>query len=53
MTINDRIKELDIILPQAKPPVGSYVATKITGATRTVIGKIKYLKLLTPSIEIR
>ena len=31
MTINDRIKELDIILPQAKPPVGSYVATKITG----------------------
>ena len=40
MTIVDRIKELDIILPQAKPPVGSYVATKITGNLLFISGQI-------------
>ena len=40
MTINDRIKELDIILPQAKPPVGSYMATKITGNLLFISGQI-------------
>ena len=40
MTINDRIKELDIILPQAKPPVGSYVATKIAGNLLFISGQI-------------
>ena len=40
MTINDRIKELDIVLPQAKPPVGSYVATKITGNFLFISGQI-------------
>ena len=40
MTINDRIKELDIILPQAKPPVGSYVATKISGNLLFISGQI-------------
>ena len=40
MTINDRIKELEIILPQAKPPVGSYVATKITGNLLFISGQI-------------
>ena len=40
MTIKDRIKELDIILPQAKPPVGSYVATKITGNLLFISGQI-------------
>ena len=40
MTINDRIKELDIVLPQAKPPVGSYVATKITGNLLFISGQI-------------
>ena len=40
MTINDRIKKLDIILPQAKPPVGSYVATKITGKLLFISGQI-------------
>ena len=40
MTINDRIKELDITLPQAKPPVGSYVATKITGNLLFISGQI-------------
>ena len=40
MTINDRIKRLDIILPQTKPPVGSYVATKITGNLLFISGQI-------------
>ena len=40
MTINDRIKKLDFILPQAKPPVGSYVATKITGNLLFISGQI-------------
>ena len=40
MTINDRIKKLGIILPQAKPPVGSYVATKITGKLLFISGQI-------------
>jgi len=40
MTINDQIKKLNIILPQAKPPVGSYVATKITGKLLFISGQI-------------
>ena len=31
MNYEDKIKELKIELPEAKAPVGSYVATKITG----------------------
>ena len=40
MTINDQIKKLNIILPQAKPPVGSYVATKIVGNLLFISGQI-------------
>ena len=40
MTINDRIEELKIELPQAKPPVGSYVATKIIGNLLFISGQI-------------
>ena len=40
MTISDRIKKLDLILPEAKPPVGSYVATKITGDLLFISGQI-------------
>ena len=40
MTISDRIKKLDIILPEAKPPVGSYVATKIIGNLLFISGQI-------------
>ena len=40
MTINDRIKKLNIMLPQAKPPVGSYVATKITGKYLYISGQV-------------
>ena len=31
MNFEDKIKELKIVLPEAKAPVGSYVATKISG----------------------
>ena len=31
MSYDDKIKELKIKLPEAKPPVGNYVATKISG----------------------
>ena len=40
MTINDRIKNLNIILPEAKPPVGSYVATKFVGNLLFISGQI-------------
>ena len=40
MKIDDKIKELKIILPEAKAPVGSYVATKITGKLLYVSGQI-------------
>ena len=40
MKIDDRIKNLKIILPEAKAPVGSYVATKITGKLLYVSGQI-------------
>ena len=31
MSYDDKIKELKIILPEAKAPVGNYVATKTSG----------------------
>ena len=31
MSFENKIKELNIILPNAADPVGSYVATKISG----------------------
>ena len=37
---DDKIKELKIILPEAKPPVGSYVATKINGNLLYISGQI-------------
>ena len=40
MSYNDKIKELKIILPEAKPPVGNYVATKIIGKMLIVSGQI-------------
>ena len=40
MTINDRIEKLNIKLPIAKPPVGSYVATKISGKFLFISGQI-------------
>ena len=40
MKFENKIKELKILLPEAKPPVGSYVATKITGKLLYISGQI-------------
>ena len=40
MTYDDKIKQLNIILPKAADPVGSYVATKITGKLLFISGQI-------------
>ena len=40
MNYEDKIKELKINLPEAKPPVGNYVATKISGKMLFVSGQI-------------
>ena len=40
MKFNDKIKELNIHLPEAKPPVGNYVATKISGKMLYISGQI-------------
>ena len=40
MNFNDKIKELKIELPEAKAPVGSYVATKVSGKLLFVSGQI-------------
>ena len=40
MTFENKIKELQIELPEAKAPVGSYVATKIVGNLLYVSGQI-------------
>ena len=40
MNYEDKIKELKINLPEAKPPVGNYVATKISGNILYVSGQI-------------
>ena len=40
MNFENKIKELKINLPNAKPPVGSYVATKIVGNLLYISGQI-------------
>ena len=40
MSSEKKIKELDIILPEAKAPVGNYVATKIVGKLLYISGQI-------------
>ena len=40
MDYENKIKDLNIILPEAKPPVGSYVATKIVGSLLFISGQI-------------
>ena len=40
MTFENKLKELNITLPEAKPPVGSYVATKISGNFLFISGQI-------------
>ena len=40
MNFEKKLKELNINLPEAKPPVGSYVATKKTGNLLFISGQI-------------
>jgi len=40
MSFEKKIQELDIVLPEAKAPVGSYVATKIVGNLLYISGQI-------------
>ena len=40
MSFEKKIQELDILLPEAKAPVGSYVATKIVGKLLYISGQI-------------
>ena len=40
MNYDDKIKELKITLPEAKAPVGAYVATKITEKLLYISGQI-------------
>ena len=40
MTYEDKIRELNIELPEAKAPVGNYVATKVSGKMLFVSGQI-------------
>ena len=40
MSFEKKIQELDIVLPEAKAPVGSYVATKIVGKLLYISGQI-------------
>ncbi len=44
MNFENKIKELKINLPEAKPPVGSYVATKIIGNLLYISGQISISK---------
>ena len=52
-SIENRIKELNIKLPDPKPPVGAYVATKIVGKLLYISGQISIdenTKLITGKI---
>ena len=40
MSYDDKIKELNIILPEAKAPVGNYVAAKTSGKMLFISGQI-------------
>ena len=40
MNYDEKIKELNIILPEAKAPVGNYVATKTSGKMLFISGQI-------------
>ena len=39
-SVEDKLKQLNIILPEPKAPVGAYVATKIVGNLLFVSGQI-------------
>ena len=57
MSFDDKIKELKIKLPEAKAPVGNYVATKISGKILFVSGQIsidekgEFIRLATSRLD--
>ena len=51
--IEDKLKKLNIILPEPKAPVGAYVATKVVGKLLFISGQVsidKNTKLITGTI---
>ena len=51
--IEDKLKKLNIILPEPKAPVGAYVATKVVGKLLLISGQVsidKNTKLITGKI---
>jgi len=42
MSVEKKLKELQIILPEPKAPVGAYVATKITGKLLFISGQVSF-----------
>ena len=40
VSIKDKLKNLNIILPEPKAPVGAYVATKIVGKLLYISGQV-------------
>ena len=51
--IEDKLKKLNIILPESKAPVGAYVATKVVGKLLFISGQVsidKNTKLITGKI---
>ena len=51
--IEDKLKKLNIILPEPKAPVGAYVATKVVGKLLFISGQVsidKNTKLITGKI---
>mgnify|MGYP006174017085 FL=1 len=40
MTFDEKLKELNIVLPEPKDPVGAYVATKTLGNLLYISGQI-------------
>ena len=40
MSYDDKLKDLKINLPEAKAPVGNYVATKVSGKMLFISGQI-------------
>ena len=44
MTYDDKLKKINIKLPEAKAPVGNYVATKIVGKLLFISGQVSITK---------
>ena len=49
MSYEDKLKELNITLPEAKAPVGNYVAVKSSGNLLFISGPVSYTHLTLPT----